>query len=130
MGVAAAVEGRIAGGIDQHAVTGGREIERGGRVAVAGVGGRVAVDPERPFFAGVAQAFEVEAEPVDILAGSERQFEAAAAAADGEFDLRSVERRLRVRQFSHRFAPGRLHIHLLRGRAVFGLPESEPENTG
>ena len=86
MGVAAAVEGRIAGGIDQHAVTGGREIERGGRVAVAGVGGRVAVDPERPFFAGVAQAFEVEAEPVDILSGSERQFEAAAAAADGEFD--------------------------------------------
>ncbi|UKI32979.1 MAG: hypothetical protein L6W00_05530 [Lentisphaeria bacterium] len=38
-------------------------------MAVAGVGDRVAVDPERPLLPGLAQALELESESVEILPG-------------------------------------------------------------
>ena len=128
--VAAAVEGSVAGRIDQHAVSGGREIERAGRMAVAGVHGRIAVDAERPFPAGVTEPFQVEPETVDILAGRERQFEAAAARRNRKTDLAGIERRGRGGQGGERLSARRPDINLFRRSVGFRRAERQSCDAG
>ena len=100
-------------------------------MAVAGVGDRVAVDPERPFLPGLAQAFKLESEAVEILARPERQFEAAAAGGDGEADLVKRERGgLRFRQFGDRVGERRFPVGLGGGDAIFRFAEGELSDTG
>ena len=130
-GVAAGVECRIAGGVEQDAVSGGGEVERRGRVAVAGVGDRVAVDSERPLLPGLAQALELESESVEILPRPERQFEAAAAGGDGEADLFRWKRcGLRFRQGGDRFGERRFPVGLGGGNAGFRFAEGEFPDSG
>ena len=70
---AAAVEGGVAGGIDEDAIAAGGDVERDGRMRIAGIDFGIGVDAKLLLQAALHEGLELQAQAVDTFVGRERE---------------------------------------------------------
>ena len=124
----AAVESGVAGGVHQYAVAFGGNVKGNRGVAVAGVRSRVGIGPQQLFLRCLAEGFQLQSQPVNILARLQGQFQCQGAAGHGLPDVGLCEGRRTVGQGVKRFIPD-IGAQQGHGGVAFRRPYGQAVNT-